>query len=82
MSRNVAFDLLLAEVGRLGARIGEQQAKLAAELAVLKQRAASLRERLHEVRETEPGALQDLKTELDLELHDLAEAFERWLDNR
>jgi hypothetical protein len=93
MSKSATFDLLLGEMGRLSAAIGEQEKKLSAgtpqekvhaagELAELRQRADSLRDRLHRLRDAEASATEDLRTELEVELRHLAEAFERWLDNR
>jgi hypothetical protein len=93
LSQNVSFDLLLSELGRLSAQIGEHERQLstgtaatkvraAGELAELRQRADSVRNRLERLRGTESSGVETLKTELELELRHLAEAFERWLDAR
>lgn len=91
MPRNITFDLLLNELGRLSAQIGEHERQLsggtsaekvqaAGELAELRQRADSVRDRLDRLRGGDPGPTETLRTELELELRHLAEAFELWLD--
>jgi len=91
MADSNAPDLLLSELGRLSARINEAERKLtsgpppqkveaAGDLAELRQRAASIEERLHQIRQNGPAGENDVKTGIELELRDLADAFERWVD--
>jgi hypothetical protein len=91
MSESVTLDLLSIELGRLSAQIGAQQEALASgsaaekvqaagDLAELKQRAAGIRVRLQRLAEARPSGDNDIKTGIELEVRDLAEAFERWLD--
>ena len=91
MSKRVTLDLLSAELGRLSAQIGAQQETLAAgsatekvqaagDLVELQQRAADIRERLQRLAEGLAGADNDIKTGIELEVRDLTDTFERWLD--
>ena len=91
MSKRVTVDLLSTELGRLSAQIGAQQEALATgsavekvqaagDLAELKQRAADIRARLQQLAEGRAGADNDIKTGIELEVRDLADTFERWLD--
>jgi hypothetical protein len=91
MSKSVTVDLLSTELGRLSAQIGAQQEALAAgsavekvqaagDLAELKQRAADIWARLQQLAEGRAGADNDVKTGIELEVRDLADTLERWLD--
>ena len=91
MSKRVTLDLLSAELGRLSAQIGAQQETLAAgsatekvqaagDLVELQQRAADIQERLQRLAEGQAGADNDIKTGIELEVRDLTDTFERWLD--
>lgn len=91
MTQDVAFNLLLSRLGRLSAQIGENERKLASgtpaakvraagELAELRTRADSVRERLAQLQAAESSAFETVKIEIETELQQLSEAFERWLD--
>jgi hypothetical protein len=91
MSKSVTLDLLSTELGRLSAQIGIQQEALASgaavekvqaagDLAELKRRAANIRARLQRLAEGQAGTDNDIKTGIELEVRDLADTFERWLD--
>jgi hypothetical protein len=91
ISKSVTLDLLSAELGRLSAQIGAQQGALAAgsatekvqaagDLAELQQRAADIRARLQRLAEGQAGADNDVKTGIELEVRDLTDTFERWVD--
>ena len=91
MSKSVTLDLLSAELGRLSAQIGAQQEALAAgsaiekvqaagDLVELQHQAADIRARLQRLAEGRAGADNDIKTGIELEVRDLADTFERWLD--
>jgi hypothetical protein len=91
MSKSVTVDLLSSELGRLSAQIRTQQEALASssatekvqaagDLAELKQRAADIRARLQRLAEGQAGADNDIGTGIELEVRDLADTFERWLD--
>src|SRR5262249_19283603 len=88
---DVSLDLLARTLGRLSARIATEEAALAAgsaaektraagDLAALKQRSQSIRERIEQLRERGSDCANDVVTGIDLELRDLGDAFERWLD--
>ena len=88
---DVSLDLLTKALGRLSAQITAQEATLATgsaaektqaagDLAALKQRSQSIRERLEQLREHGSDSANDVMTGIDLELRDLGDAFERWLD--
>jgi uncharacterized protein involved in exopolysaccharide biosynthesis len=88
---DVSLDLLARELGRLSAAIAAEEAALAAgsaaektqaagDLAALKQQSHSIRERLEQLRERGSDSANDVMTGIDLELRDLGDAFERWLD--
>lgn len=91
MSKSITLDLLSTEISRLSAQIGTQEAALASgsavekvqaagDLAELKRRAADIRGRLQHLAEDRPGADHDVATGIELEVQDLADTFERWLD--
>ena len=91
MSKSATVDLLSTELGRLSAQIGAQQEALttgsavekvqaAGDLAELKQRAADIQARLQQLAEGRAGADNDIRTGIELEVRDLADTFERWLD--
>jgi hypothetical protein len=91
MSKSVTLDLLSTELGRLSAQISAQQEVLASGAAVekvqaagvlaeLKQRAANIRARLQRLAEGQAGADNDIRTGIELEVRDLADTFEGWLD--
>jgi hypothetical protein len=91
MSKSVTLDLLSTELGRLSAQISAQQEALASgaavekvqaagDLAELKQRAANIRARLQRLAEGQAGADNDIRTGIELEVRDLADTFEGWLD--
>jgi hypothetical protein len=91
ISKSVTLDHLSAELGRLSAKIGVQQEALASgsaadkvqaagDLVELQQRAANIRVRLQRLAEGQAGADNDVKTGIELEVRDLADTFERWLD--
>jgi len=88
---DVSLDLLAKTLGRLSAQIAAQEATLTAgsaaektqaagDLAALKQRSQSIRERLEQLKERGSDSASDVMTGIDLELRDLTDAFERWLD--
>jgi hypothetical protein len=91
MSESVTLDILATELGRLSATIGVQQEALASgsaadevqaagDLVELQQRAADIRVRLQRLAEGQAGADNDIKTGIELEVRDLTDNFERWLD--
>ena len=91
MSESVTLDLLSTELGRLSATIGVQQEALASgsaadkveaagDLVELQQRADDIRVRLQRLAEGQAGADNDIKTGIELEVRDLTDTFERWLD--
>jgi hypothetical protein len=91
MSESVTLDILATELGRLSATIGVQQEALASgsaadevqaagDLVELQQRAADIRVRLQRLAEGQAGADNDIKTGIELEVRDLTDTFERWLD--
>ena len=91
ISKSVTLDLLSAELGRLSANLGVQQEALASgsatdkvlaagDLVELQQRAADIRARLQRLAEGQAGADNDVKTGIELEVRDLTDTFERWVD--
>jgi hypothetical protein len=91
MSESVTLDLVSTDLGRLSAQIGAQQEALASgsaaekvqaagDLVELQQRAADIRVRLQRLAEGQAGADNDVKTGIELEVRDLTDTFERWLD--
>ena len=90
MSGSISHDLLSRELGRLSSQIGAQEKALASgsaaevvvaagELAELRQRTEAIQERLRQF-EQAGGTEHAMRIGIELELRDLADAFERWLD--
>jgi hypothetical protein len=91
MPARIAIRILLGEIERIDSQIRRAERMLASgadgervraagELAELKLRAASLERRLDQLKKANDTLIEMLRVAIDVEVRQLAEALERWIE--